>query len=55
MSNVGKIYEVTIVNNGFMVISEQDHEVHVFTCYYTLANFFDNNGLLETITDLFRI
>lgn len=51
MSNVGKIYEVTIVNNGFMVICEQEQEVHVFTSSYTLANFFDKKALEETIND----
>jgi len=51
MSNVGKLYEITIVNNGFMVISEQDHEVYVFTSVYMLADFFEKKAKEETIND----
>lgn len=51
MTNVGKMYEVTIVNNGFMVINEQDQEVHVFNSIYMLADFFEKKAKEGELND----
>lgn len=51
MTNLGKMYEVTIVNNGFMVFIEKDQEVHVFTNAYTLSDFFEKKAKEGELND----